>query len=92
MYETEGPRRSHLTGATDYSATGVLSGCSTGARKSAWKASFPAFHAPAQTFRFPGPMECGCLADLHTWWCRISTANPGVAQGFSAMKLPILWL
>jgi hypothetical protein len=38
---------------------GVLSGRSTGAGKSAWKASFPAFHAPAQTFRFPGPMECG---------------------------------
>jgi hypothetical protein len=28
-------------------------------QKSAREASFPAFRAPAQTFRFPGPMECG---------------------------------
>lgn len=43
----------------DYSATGVLSGRSTGAGKSARSASFPALRTPTRAFRFPGPPTCG---------------------------------
>jgi hypothetical protein len=48
--------------------------------------------APALTFRFPGPPECGGLADLHIWWCGISTAWPRAAQEFPAMNSWILRL
>jgi hypothetical protein len=76
MYEMEGPRRGQLAGPPIARLPGVLSDHSTGGGKSARKASFPAFCTPAQTFRFPGAMECGGPADLRTWWCRISTAYP----------------
>jgi hypothetical protein len=91
-YEVEGPRRGHSAGLPITRLPGVLYGRSTGAGKSARSASFPALHAPAQTFRFPGPPECGGPADLHIWWCGISTACRRAAQGLLARNLRILSL
>ena len=91
MYEMEGPRRGHLAGHRLLGYRGAIRPLHRGGEISR-KTSFLAFHIPAQTFRFPGPTECGGSAHLHTWWCRICTANPRAAQGFSAMKLLILWL
>ena len=92
MYEMEGPRRGHLAGHRLLGYRGAIRPLHRGGEISA-ENQFPGipFH-PAQAFRFPGPTECGGPADLHTWWCRICTAYPGTAQGFSVMKLLILWL